>query len=417
MRLAFVSPLPPAPTGIADYTMDVARALRPSHVIELFHDQAEVSASPGLPAFPVADLPARAAALPYDAVVYQMGNAPAHDFMYGWRERFPGAVVLHDLVLHHSFARRFLESPESQAYAKDPGSHEKRLEAEKAHQSFLAAIEAVYPGQGERLKDAHFNTTGDLLPYVFPLFEPALARALAVGAHNEFMVEAVQAARPDLACVRLAMPVRPVLVPAGAVAAFRGRFGLQADEPVVGCFGLVTREKRIETVARAVARIGELHPGVRLLLAGPVSDAAWLRAVLHRTGVSNRTIVTGRLESDAFSAAMTAAGVVVHLRYPTARETSAALLRVMAQGRPVIISDIANQSEIPAETARRIDPVDEEGDLTRALAWALTDPQAAGAMGERARRFVETAHSDARTLETYEQLLKPLAPNYSRASP
>lgn len=417
MRLAFVSPLPPAPTGIADYTMDVARALQGSHVIELFHDQGEVSASPGLAAFPVGDLPARAAALPYDAVVYQMGNAPAHDFMYGWMERVPGAVVLHDLVLHHSFARRFLESPESQAYAKDPGSQEKRAQAEKAHQSFLAAIEAVYPGQGERLKDAHFNTTGDLLPYVFPLFEPALARALAVGAHNAFMVEAVQAARPDLACVHLAMPVRPVPVSAGAVAAFRARFGLQDNEPVVGCFGLVTREKRIETVARAVLRISELHPNVRLLLAGPVSDPAWLRAVLDRTGVSNRTIVTGRLESDAFSAAMEAAGVVVHLRYPTARETSAALLRVMAQGRPVIISDIANQAEIPSDVARRIDPVDEEGDLTRAVAWALSDPQAARAMGERARRFVETAHSGALTRETYERLLKPLAPNYSRASP
>ena len=417
MRLAIVSPLPPAPTGIADYTMDVARALQGSHAIELFHEQAEVSASLGLPAFPVADLPARAAAQPYDAVVYQMGNAPAHDFMYGWMERFPGAVVLHDLVLHHSFARRFLESPESQAYAKDPGSHEKRLEAEKAHQSFLAAIEAVYPGQGERLKDAHFNTTGDLLPYVFPLFEPALARVLAVGAHNAFMVEAVQAARPDLGCVPLAMPVRSVPVSADAVAAFRTRFGLEDDEPVVGCFGLVTREKRIETVARAVSRISELHRNVRLLLAGPVSDPSWLRALLDRTGVSNRTIVTGRLENDAYSAAMTAAGVVVHLRYPTARETSAALLRVMAQGRPAIISDIANQAEIPEDVARRIDPVDEEGGLTRAIAWALSDPPAARAMGERARRFVETAHSDARTRETYDQLLKPLAPHYSRASP
>ena len=97
MRLAFVSPLPPAPTGIADYTMDVARALRGSHAIELFHDQEQVSASLPLPAFPVADLPARAASEPYDAVVYQMGNAPAHDFMYDWMERVPGAVVLHDL--------------------------------------------------------------------------------------------------------------------------------------------------------------------------------------------------------------------------------------------------------------------------------------------------------------------------------
>ena len=215
MRLAFVSPLPPATTGIAEYTLDVATALRGAHSIELFHDQERVTEGLPVSAFPVGDLPARAAAAPFDAVIYQMGNAPAHDFMYGWMERIPGVVVLHDLVLHHSFARRYLESTEAVAYAADPGSEGKRLEAHKAHQSFLAAIEAVYPGQGERLKDAHFNTTGDLLPYVFPLFEPALAKARAVGAHNSFMVEAIQSARPDLPCVRLAMPMRPVPVAKG----------------------------------------------------------------------------------------------------------------------------------------------------------------------------------------------------------
>lgn len=417
MRLAFVSPLPPAPTGIADYTMDVARALQGPHAIELFHEQSEVSGSLGFPSFPIAELPARAGAEPYDAVVYQMGNAPAHDFMYGWMERVPGVVVLHDLVLHHSFARRFLESPETQAYAKDPASREKRLEAEKAHRSFEAAIEAVYPGQAERLGDAHFNTTGDLLPYVFPLFEPALARARGVGAHNEFMLQAIQAARPDLLCVQLAMPVRPLAVRAGEAAALRARFGLQDGQAVVGCFGLVTREKRIETVARAVSRIAELHPGVRLLLAGQVSDPSWLEALLDRTGVSKRTIVAGRVESGVFAAAMDVADVVVHLRYPTARETSAALLRVMAQGRPAIISDIANQSEIPDEAARRVDPVDEEGDLARALEWALSNPEAAKKMGERARRFVEASHSEARTRESYEALLKPLAAHYSPVSP
>ena len=417
MRLAFVSPLPPAPTGIADYTMDVVRALHDAHAIELFHDQARVSGFLGPSVFPVSDLPARAASAPYDAVVYQMGNAPAHDFMYAWMERVPGAVVLHDLVLHHSFARRFLESPASLAYAKDPGSRERRLEAEKAHQSFLDAIEVVYPGQAGGLKDAHFNTTGDLLPYVFPLFEPALASARAVGAHNAFMVEAIRTARPDLSCVALAMPVRSVPVSKDAVTALRARFGLRDGQPVVGCFGLVTREKRIETVARAVARIAELHPGVRLLLAGQVSDPSWLQALLDRTRVSNRTIVAGRLEGDAFSAAMEAADAVVHLRYPTARETSAALLRVMAQGRPAIVSDIANQEEIPQDVVRRVDVADEEGGLTRALSWVLSNPPAARDMGERARRFVEAAHSDSRTRETYEELLKPLAPHYPRSSP
>jgi glycosyltransferase involved in cell wall biosynthesis len=319
-------------------------------------------------------------------------------------------VVLHDLVLHHSFARRYLESREALAYAADPSDPGKKVEADRAHQSFLAAIEAVYPGQGERLKDAHFNTTGDLLPYVFPLFEPALRSARAVGAHNNFMVEAIAAARPDLACVQLAMPVPIAPLAEGAAAAFRAKHGLADAHHVVGCFGLVTREKRIETVARAVARIADLHPEVRLLLAGHVSDAAWLGELLSRTGVSGRAIVAGRLDETEFRAAMAAANAVVHLRYPTARETSAALLRVMAEGRPVIVSDIANQSEIPNDVVRRIDPIDEEGDLTRALDSILRNPREASAMGGRARRFVLTAHSFARTLETYERLLKLLAP-------
>ncbi len=409
-----VSPLPPAPTGIADYTIDVVRALGPSHAIELFHDQSPVSSSLPAPAFRVDDLPARAARAPYDAVVYQMGNAPAHDFMYEWMERVPGLVVLHDLVLHHSYARRFLESPESRAYAADPSSRDKQARAEEKHQAYLAAIEGVYPGMGERLKDAHFNSTGDLLPYAFPLFEPALTRARAVGAHNSFMVEAVRAARPDLACVRLAMPVEPVAVDPSGLPAFRAKVGLLDTQAVVGCFGLVTREKRIETVARAVARIARIHPGVRLLLAGPVSDSSWLASLLERTGVSNRTIVAGRLDNHEFAAAMAITDAVVHLRYPTARETSAALLKVMAQGRPIVISDLANQSEIPNEVVRRVDSCDEEGDLTRAIDWILRNPEPARAMGERARRFTRTEHAPARTRETYEQLLKSVAPHYSR---
>jgi glycosyltransferase involved in cell wall biosynthesis len=186
---------------------------------------------------------------------------------------------------------------------------------------------------------------------------------------------------------------------------------------VVGCFGLVTREKRIESVARAIARIAEIHPNVRLLLAGEVGDLPWLTSLLARTGVADRSIVAGRLETEDFAAAMAISEAVVHLRYPTARETSAALLRVMAQGRPVVISDIANQSEIPADAVRRVDPGDEEGDLTRALDWIFRNRQAAQAMGERAARHTLAEHSDARTSESYERLLKSVAPHYSAPLP
>ena len=62
-----------------------------------------------------------------------------------------------------------------------------------------------------------------------------------------------------------------------------------------------------------------------------------------------------------------AADIVVHLRYPTARETSAALLRVLAQGRPAVISDVDNFAEIPDDAVVRADTSDEEGAVTRAI--------------------------------------------------
>ncbi len=417
MRLAIVSPLPPSPTGIADYTLDVVRSLAKDHAIDLFHDADEVSAAVDAPAFPIRDLPARVASQAYEVVIYQMGNAPAHDFMYEWMKRVPGAVVLHDLVLHHSYARRYLESPDSLAYAADPSSGEKREKAEKQHRSYREAIEAVYPGRGEGLKDAQLNSSGDLLPYAFPLFEPALEGARSAGAHNSFMVEAIRNARPDLPCVELAMPVEPGVVEPARLAALRLRLGFSESDLVVGCFGLVTREKRIETVARAVARIAEIHPGVRLLLAGPVADSDWLASVLDRTSMLARTVVAGRLDRDDFLAAMTLTHAVVHLRYPTARETSAALLRVMAQGRPAVISDIANQSGIPGDAVRRVDLRDEEGGLSRAIDWILRHPEAAQAMGERAARFARTSHAPANTRETYGRLLNSCSPHYPRLLP
>ena len=38
---------------------------------------------------------------PYDAIIYQMGNSPAHAYMWPLATRHPGLLVLHDYVLHH----------------------------------------------------------------------------------------------------------------------------------------------------------------------------------------------------------------------------------------------------------------------------------------------------------------------------
>ena len=47
-------------------------------------------------------------ARPFDLVVYQLGNAGCHDYMWAYLTRYPGLVVLHDAQLHQSRAKALL---------------------------------------------------------------------------------------------------------------------------------------------------------------------------------------------------------------------------------------------------------------------------------------------------------------------
>lgn len=405
MRLAFVSPLPPAPTGIADYSADVLGLLAGRHEIDAFHDQDEVDRGrlpPSCGLGPASALLAAHRSRPYDVVVYQLGNGRTHDRVYELLPRVPGLLVLHDLVLHHARAGMFLDSPEVGAYARDPSSPALRDAARGRLQAYADELAYAYPAQAGRLDQAFLDTVGGLLPYAYPLFRIPVEAARLTAVHNAFMAEAVRAEVPAAEVARIPMAVEPAAVDDRASAALRARHGIGPRDFVVGSFGLVTREKRVETIARAVARAAAHVPGLRLLLVGPVADAEALRPLLRARGIEERTVVTGRVPLEELPAYIEAADLAVHLRYPTGRETSAALLRVLAQGRPTVISDLEHLADIPHAAVVRADPTDEEGELTRAILRLHDKPEARARLGRAAAEFVRREHSPERCRDAYE---------------
>jgi len=408
MRLAFLSPIPPAPSGIADYAAEVLAVLARAHEIHVFHAQKVVdplALPPGVRVHHVQGFLPRHREKPFDVVVYQMGNGSAHDFVYPALPAVPGLLVLHDLVLHHARARMFLESSAAQAYARDLGSTEKRREAEADRERYRNEVAYSYPSAGDRLPFAHLNTTGTLLPYAYPLFRLPVEAARVVAVHNAFMAEAVREEVPEAAVVRIPMAAQAALVPRDGVLALRDRLGLGADDFVVGSFGLITAEKQIETLARAVARAAVHLPRVRLLLVGEAKDPSALRVTLGRLGVAERTVVAGRVPLWTLPAHMEAADLVVNLRYPTARETSAALLRLLAQGRPTVVSDLEHLSDLPHDVVVRASLTDEEGDVTRAILRLAGSTSGRSRLSVAARRFMAREHSRPRMREGYEAAL------------
>ena len=399
-RLAFVSPLPPAPTGIADYTIDVLHALGERYEVDVVHDQDRVEPERlprGVRAVRAPDFDAAR----YDLPVYQMGNGMAHEYQYDLLARYPGLLVLHDLVLHHSRAKMFLDSAEARAYAADPAREDLRTAALVRIDAYRRELEAAYPGRGQRLADAQLGTVGQLLPYAYPLFRGPVEASRLTACHNDFMAEAVRDEVPQARVARVVMPITRVDVDRGAVEALRTRLGFASEDFVVASFGLLTREKRIETVARAVARAADAIPNVRLLLVGPSPDAKALGGMLRRVGVGARAVVAGRVPFELLAAHIETADLVAHLRYPTARETSAALLRVLAQGRPTVISDLEHLADIPDDAVVRAAVDDEEGEVLRAILRLAEDVKHRARLATRAAAFVREAHSPARCAEGY----------------
>ena len=78
MKVGFFSPLPPAPTGVSDYSAALLTALRK-------HGEVEVAASDA------------------DVALYHVGNNLLHREIYDRALARPGVVVLHDAVLQHFF--------------------------------------------------------------------------------------------------------------------------------------------------------------------------------------------------------------------------------------------------------------------------------------------------------------------------
>ncbi len=412
MRLAYLSPLPPAATGIADYSAEVLGLLAARHEIDVFHDQAEVDGS----TIPAACRVHRADAFlalhakrAYDAAVYQMGNGEAHAFLYPLLERVPGLLVLHDLVLHHSRARSFLDSSEARAYAQEPWDASRRSAALASISGYQAELARNYPAQAERLLDAQLGTVGDLLPYAYPLFRRPVEASRVVGVHNAFMASAVRDEVSGARVVSIPMPISATPVSPLARERMRARLGLAPDAFVVCCLGLMTREKQIETVARAVSRASATLPELRFLLVGPIPDRAELETLLTRRGVLSLTSIAGRVPLDELPAYLAAADLAVQLRYPTARETSATLLRMLAQGLPTVISDLEHLADIPADAVVRADVTDEEGEVTRAILRLAEQSAARTRLGQAAAAFITREHAGARTRDAYDRALEQTA--------
>jgi glycosyltransferase involved in cell wall biosynthesis/SAM-dependent methyltransferase len=351
MRIAFFSPLPPARSGIADYSATLLGELEP------LAEVSRISAEP--PDFDPAT---------FDACLYQIGNNADHMFCYEAALRWPGVVVLHEANLHHLLTDLTIRRGDWDGYLR---------EVEHNGGPVALAWAKRYVRTLERGPDY------DGVPMLRTLLESA--RGVIV--HSRFVECAVRKAGFE-------GPV--AVIPHGAWLpeqqdhlGYRHRLGLDESVPLIGVFGYLKPYKRIAESLRALQRLVQVVPAAKMILVGEAHAELPLESLIDSLRLLPCVRVLGYTSIEDFNGYLAACDVVLNLRHPTVGENSGTLMRAMGMGKPVLVSDTGSFSELPDDVCLKV-PIDatEEDFLFEYLSMLTSRPTLARQMGEKAREWV-----------------------------
>jgi len=365
VKVAYYSPMPPSHSGIADYSTLLLPALR-ERIDEV------VVAEPGKRA-PTADI-----------ALYHVGNNPeAHGWIVDALRSRPGVVVLHELVLHHLIAGITIGRGDGRGYLdameRDLGVPGRLIG--------LGVLDNLLPLPWETQPD-RFPLTGTILD---------LAQGLIV--HSAYVGRGAREAGYAGPIWRIPHPSWPEehVEPAE-----------YSGDPLVGCFGHLNVNKRVPALLEAFAALRRRRPGARLLLVGEATERFELDRRLERLGLGGDELIREQwVSEDRFRSLMAACDVLVNLRSPTMGETSGSVIRGLALGKPMLVSDVGWFSELPDGAVLKI-PVDDYEVATIAGALELAADRAAE-LGGAASAYVHAEHDLGRVADAYTATLEEAA--------
>ena len=371
IKLAFFSPLPPARSGIADYSAALLEELGRLADVRVF------SAAPAT--FHAAD---------FDAILYQIGNNAYHDFCYETALQHPGVVVVHEANLHHLIADLTIKRGDWDAYmrAVEEEGDAAALEHARKH---VRTLEVGPDYQG------------------LPMLRRLLSRSKAAIVHSGCVESELRNAgfTGPVACIP-----HGAWIPDASRMDYRTKLGLDEAVPLIGIFGFLKPYKRIAESLRAFRRLLRVEPRAKMILVGEPHPELPLNSMIRALDIGASVRVLGFRPIEEFVGYVAACDIVLNLRFPTVGENSGTLMRALGLGKAVIVSDVGSFSELPGEICLKA-PVDasEEDFLFEYLNLLVSRRDLREALGARAREWVATECAWPTVARKYAEFLEGVA--------
>jgi len=398
-RLAYISPLPPERSGIADYSAELLPELARHYDIEVIVNQSRVD-DPWIRAnVPIRDVSwFDQNADRYDRVLYHFGNSTYHQHMFGLLERHRGIVVLHDFFLGNVIAHM-----DGVGYA--PGFWDTALYASHGYHAVQERILAQEPSD---------------IAWKYPVNLAILQQADGVIVHSEFarkLADLWYGDRYSLDWSKIPLLRAQREGPTRADA--RKALGLHDRDFLVCCFGMMGPTKlNLRLIDAWLGSALAADDKCRLVFVGEKDNGKYgaeCSAALSKNSDANRIRSTGFVAPSSYRNYLAAADIAVQLRALSRGETSASVLECMSYGLPTIVNALGAATELPADCIFRLpDPFSSE-QLVAALELLWKDPSLRLAIGERARAYVRSTHSPRAAADQYAVAIERFNRTGSRA--
>ncbi len=393
-RIAYLSPLPPQKSGIANYSADLLPYLNKYFDIDIFVDANHKISDYKLPA--KYDIIASTELLDrredYITAVYQMGNSEYHAHMIRLMKEFPGVVVLHEFFLSHLI------------YHLCSTSH---VDFEKT--DFISELSKDHSMRS--MIDLSQNGFTNAL-WNWPLNWQVLKHAQEIVVHSAYQNELLHQYfgngwTPKLNLIKqVRLPIDHKNDQRNNVS--REKLGIGQDEFLFCSFGFINSIKLSHLIIQAFNNTFVNDDKVVLIFVGELDEGDYGRELLKVIGelsLRNRIKITGFVNDKTYKHYLNATDVAIQLRINSRGETSRAVLDTLANGIPTIVNSHGSLNDYSSEIVAKIPEIPDVVDLSQAMISLFTDQGLRKKIGSSAYEEILEKHNPEQIALDYTEII------------
>jgi glycosyltransferase involved in cell wall biosynthesis len=388
-RLAYISPLPPEKSGIADYSAELLPELARLYEIDVIVAQDIISDD-----WIKANCPIRSVQWfaenfsRFERVLYHFGNSVFHEHMFELLKVIPGVVVLHDFFLSGILAHK-----DGHGFAPSYWARE----LYNAH-GYIALCDRF-----------HAQNIVDVI-WKYPCSLNVIQDSLGVIAHSPNSLRLAKHWYRDDSVDWTVIPhLRDPRSDENEIGA-RKALGFDVKDFLVCSFGILGPTKLNYRLLQAWLKSSLAQDkNCHLIFVGENDSSDYgqkLIGTIRRSQAAKNIRITGWADRDVFRRYLTAADVGVQLRTLSRGETSGTVLDCMNYGLATIVNANGSMADIDKKAVWKLPDEFTETQLIEALETLWQDKTRRRRMGEAARDIIHRNHNPRACAEQYGEAIE-----------